>query len=288
MLKQLSLLFLVGTLTSCSSYLLKNPEYATDIPEQTAVLPGVSNFRNVGGITNTEGKTLKAGLIYRSANLTGLKSRNFLAFKELKIKKVIDLRTDGEIAKAPDRIPPGVTYVHLPAFIDKGDEFSRGRKMVLKGQITSAEAEKRMLDFYKDYVTEKPEVVRNIVHQVLDSEAPVLYHCTAGKDRTGIVTALVLKVLKFDDEHIFNDYLYSNDLRKELVYKRLRLAKKAQTVYRKMDIAVLEKLSWIESDYLNATFAEIDLKYGSIDNYIHDVLQINEAQRQAYIDKFME
>lgn len=288
MLKQLCFLILLGTLSSCSSYVLKNPEYARQIPEQTAVLPGVSNFRNVGGITNSGGKTLKAGLLYRSANLTGLKSRNYSLFNALNIKKVIDLRTDGEIAKAPDRIPPGVAYVHLPAFIDNGDEFNRGRKLVLKGQITQEAAEQRMLDFYKNYVTEKPGVVREIVHQVLDAEAPVLYHCTAGKDRTGIITALVLKVLKFDDPVIFNDYLYSNDLRKELVYKRLRLAKKAHPVFPKMDVAVLEKLSWIETGYLEATFNEINLKYGSMDNYIHEVLQISEAQRQAYIEKFME
>jgi protein-tyrosine phosphatase len=288
MLKKLRFILFVGTLCSCSSFKFTEPEYAKDNPEKTVAVKGIANLRNVSGITNTQGKKLKDGLIYRSANLHGLKPKRYGDFEALGIKQVIDLRTPAEIAKSPDNIPPGVDYVNLAAFEDKGDQLQQARKLVLHGEVTRIDAENRMLDFYKTYAVERPEVIRDIVHRVLEADAPLLYHCTAGKDRTGIITALVLKVLKFDDGTIYNDYLNSNNLRKDIVYKRLKLAKKAHIIYPKLDVGVLEKLSWIESSYLKATFDVIEQQYGSVDNYIHEVLQIDEAQRQRYIDKFTE
>nr|WP_322624908.1 tyrosine-protein phosphatase [uncultured Flavobacterium sp.] len=286
MLNKLSAFLMLLALSSCSSYKLAQPELAIRPPATTVTLKRVDNLRSVSGMVNGQGRSLKDSLIYRSANLHKLKSSRFNDFKNLGITKIIDLRTKGEIDKQPDNVPPGVTYVNLAAFEDKGDEFNRGRKLVLKGEIDRAAAEKRMLDFYRGYVTEKPETIKEIIRQILDNNGAVLYHCTAGKDRTGIVTALVLKVLKFDDSVIFNDYLYSNNQREDLVYKRLNLAKKAHVVYPKMEVAVLEKLSWIETSYLKATFDEINLKYGSMDNYIHNVLGISEQQRKYYIEKF--
>ncbi|MFP5437644.1 MAG: tyrosine-protein phosphatase [Bacteroidia bacterium] len=286
MLRKLSLLILLCTLYSCSSYKLAQPELAATAPKTNITIKGVDNLRNVSGMVNGQGRRLKDSLIYRSANLHKLKTNRYDAFKNLGITKIIDLRTNGEIEKQPDHVPPGVNYMQLAAFEDKGDEFNRGRKLVLKGKIDRAAAEKRMLDFYRGYVTEKPETIREIIHQILDNDGAVLYHCTAGKDRTGIITALVLKVLKFDNTAIYNDYLSSNNQRQDLVYKRLNLAKKAHIMYPKMDVAVLEKLSWIETAYLKAAFDEINLKYGSMDNYIHTVLGIDEKQREYYIEKF--
>ncbi|WP_116790132.1 tyrosine-protein phosphatase [Flavobacterium psychrotrophum] len=288
MLKKLSFILFVSTLSSCSSFKFTEPEYAKDNTEKTVAVKGIANLRNVSGITNTEGKKLKDGLIYRSANLHGLKPKLYDDFEALGIKQVIDLRTPAEIAKSPDNIPPGVDYVNLAAFEDKGDQLQQARKLVLHGEVTRTDAENRMLDFYKTYAVERPEVIRDIVHRVLQADAPLLYHCTAGKDRTGIITALVLKVLRFDDATIYNDYLNSNNLRKDIVYKRLKMAKRAHIIYPKLDVGVLEKLSWIESGYLAATFDVIEQQYGSVDNYIHEVLQIDEPQRQHYIDKFTE
>ncbi|HEX7869419.1 MAG TPA: tyrosine-protein phosphatase, partial [Chryseobacterium sp.] len=159
-------------------------------------------------------------------------------------------------------------------------------KLVLKGKVKGSDANQRMLDFYKNYVTENPEIIKKIIHEILDSEDPVLYHCTAGKDRTGIITALILTILKFDRETIDNDYLLSNNYRKKLVQKRLHLAKNLHFLYPKMDLNVIEKLSWVELNYLNVAFLEINKKYGSIDTYIHQELGISENKRNEYILKF--
>ncbi|WP_294286816.1 tyrosine-protein phosphatase [uncultured Chryseobacterium sp.] len=256
-----------------------------------AILPEMNikkvyNFRSVGNIKNKDGRILKEGKLYRSANLFKLKPESFKTIKELGIMEIIDLRNSKEIAQKPDRLPEGIVYKNESAFEDEGDQLNQARKLVLKGKVNGNDAEKRMLDFYRNYVTEHPEVIRKIVTEILESDTPILYHCTAGKDRTGIITALVLTVLRFDQETVVNDYLVSNNYRQKLVEKRLRLARNLHFIYPKLDIRVLEKLSWVETAYLNAAFNEIHKKYGSADQYIQKVLGISEEKQAEYIRKF--
>ncbi|GEN76120.1 protein-tyrosine-phosphatase [Chryseobacterium hagamense] len=248
----------------------------------------VYNFRPVGNIKNREGKTLKEGRLYRSGHLFKLESRYFETVENLGIREIIDLRNSKEIARKPDHLPEGIVYKNESAFEDEGDQLDQARKLVLKGKVKGDDAEKRMLDFYRNYVTEHPEVIRKIVTEILESDTPVLYHCTAGKDRTGIITALVLTVLRFDQETIVNDYLLSNNYRQKLVDKRLRLARSFHFIYPKLDIGVLEKLSWVERAYLDAAFNEIHKEYGSTDRYVQEVLGISEEKREEYIRKFTD
>ena len=273
---------------SCKTHILSPAEYSDLARKNYIEIRKVHNFRFLGGLKNFEGKILKDSLIYRSANLHQLKSNSFHDFKKLKITKVIDLRTKQEITKETDHLPNSIIYKNYPAYEDKNDEMRKAKKLALTGKITKADADKRMLQFYTDYVSDNPEVIKTIITEILDSDQPILYHCTAGKDRTGMITALILKILKFDDNVIFEEYLVSNDLRKDLITKRLNLANNLHFVFPKLDIGVIEKTSWTERAYLQAAFDEIDKKYGSIDNYIHNVLGISETQREVYINKFLQ
>jgi len=273
---------------SCKTHVSFQPEFSNLADKNQIEIKKVNNFRFLGGLKNQEGKILKDSLIYRSGNLHKLKSNSFDEFEKLKINKVIDLRTKQEITKETDHLPQNINYKNYPAFEDKNDEMKDAKKLALKGKITQADADKRMLKFYTDYVSENPEVIKTIITEILDSDQPVLYHCTAGKDRTGMITALILKILKFDNDVIFEEYLISNDLRKKVINKRLNLAKNLHFVFPKLDIGVIEKTSWIERGYLQAAFDEIDKKYGSVDNYIHQTLGISETQREVYINKFLQ
>lgn len=271
---------------SCKTQQLSVPEYGKNGIEKDIQIKKVHNFRAVGNIKNIDGRTLKEGKFYRSGHLHKLKKKSFDELEKLGIKEIIDLRNSKEIAQKPDHLPSDIVYKNYSAFEDEGDQLDQAKKLVLKGKVDGSDADKRMLEFYRDYVKENPEIIRKIVTEILDSDRPVLYHCTAGKDRTGITTALILTILKFDKETIYNDYLLSNNYRKKLVDKRLNLATHFHFLYPKMDLKVLEKLSWVETDYLDAAFNEINKEYGSIDNYIQKVLGISENKRQEYIQKF--
>ncbi|MFP3592613.1 tyrosine-protein phosphatase [Chryseobacterium sp. SIMBA_038] len=271
---------------SCKVQQFSTPEYGKKETENPIKIKKVNNFRTVGNIKNSEGKTLKEGKFYRSGDLHKLKNSSFKELEKLGITEIIDLRNSKEISQKPDHLPENISYKNYSAFEDQGDQLSQAKKLVLKGKVNGSDANKRMLDFYKDYVTENPEIIKKIITEILESDQPILYHCTAGKDRTGITTALILTILKFDKETIYNDYLLSNNFRKKLILKRLNLANNLHFIYPKMDLKVLEKLSWIESNYLDAAFDEIDKKYGSMDFYIQNVLQISEDKRKEYIRKF--
>lgn len=271
---------------SCKTQSLSAPEYGKNATEKDSEIKKVYNFRAVGNIKNIDGRTLKEGKFYRSGHLNKLKEKSFDELEKLGIKEIIDLRNSKEIAQKPDHLPGNIIYKNYSAFEDEGDQLDQAKKLVLKGKVDGSDADTRMLEFYKDYVTENPEIIKKIINEILESDQPILYHCTAGKDRTGITTALILTILKFDKETIYNDYLLSNNYRKKLVDKRLNLANNLHFLYPKMDINVLEKLSWVETDYLNAAFNEINKKYGSVDNYIQQVLGISENKRQEYIQKF--
>ncbi|SDJ33600.1 tyrosine-protein phosphatase [Chryseobacterium jejuense] len=271
---------------SCKTQHFETPEYGKNETEKALTIKKVHNFRAVGNIKNTEGRALKEGMFYRSANLHKLKKKSFAQIEQLGITEIIDLRNSKEISQSPDQLPDRIAYKKYSAFEDEGDQLSQARKLVLKGKVNASDADKRMIDFYREYVTENPEIIKTIITEIMESEKPILYHCTAGKDRTGIVTALILTILKFDKETIYNEYLLSNNFRKPLVEKRLRLANNLHFLYPKMDLQVLEKLSWVEKRYLDAAFEEINKKYGSTDAYIQQVLGISEAKRIQYIQKF--
>ncbi|WP_312993490.1 tyrosine-protein phosphatase [Chryseobacterium flavum] len=271
---------------SCKTQHFETPEYGKNETEKVIRIKKITNFRTIGNIENTEGRVLKAGIFYRSAHLHKLKKKSFDEIEKLGIREIIDLRNPKEIVQKPDQIPHHIIYKKYSAFEDEGDQLSQARKLVLKGKVDASDADKRMTEFYREYVTEDPETLKTIITAVLESKEPVLYHCTAGKDRTGIITALILTILKFDRETIYNEYLLSNNYREELVQKRLRLANTLHFLYPKMDLQVLEKLSWVEKKYLDAAFEEINKKYGSADVYIERVLGISEHKRKEYIQKF--
>lgn len=271
---------------SCKTQHFEAPEYGKNETEKALKVKKVHNFRAIGNIKNTDGRSLREGIFYRSAHLHKLKKKSFDEFGKLGITEIIDLRNSKEIFEKPDHLPNGITYKKYSAFEDEGDQLSQARKLVLKGKVNASDADKRMIDFYREYVTENPETIKTIITEILDSDKPILYHCTAGKDRTGIVTALILTILKFDKDTIYNEYLLSNNFRKPLVEKRLRLASNLHFLYPKMDLQVLEKLSWVEKRYLDAAFGEINKKYGSTDAYIQQVLGISDAKREEYIQKF--
>lgn len=271
---------------SCKTQHFETPEYGKNEIEKTITVKKVYNFRAVGNMKNIEGRTLKQDFFYRSGQLSKLKKGSFAQIENLGIKEVIDLRNSKEIAQKPDHLPKEIMYKNYSAFEDEGDQLDQAKKLVLKGKVNGADADQRMIDFYREYVTENPVIIKKIITETLESKNPVLYHCTAGKDRTGIVTALILTILRFDKETIYNEYLLSNNYRKDLVQKRLRLANNLHFLYPKMDIQVLEKLSWVEKRYLDAAFGEINKKYGSTDAYIQQALEISETKRREYIEKF--
>lgn len=244
------------------------------------------NFRDLGGIKTKDGKIVRWGMVYRSDNLSKLKEREFKKFSSLNIKTVYDLRTAGEITGNADNLPEDVAYVHLPIVKDTANVLASIRGQIIKGQITEEQSLEFMKELYSTIIADNSDQLRLMIYNIVQSESPVLYHCSAGKDRTGIVTALLFSILRVDRETIVNEYLLSDYYRREKLQGILKLAKAARVVRPKIEIGAIQNFMDVDERYLNEAFKVIDSKYGGMESYIRNQLQITDAQQQQIIEKF--
>jgi len=245
----------------------------------------VLNFRDIGGLKTTEGKIIKWGRIFRSDNLSQLRNDEFKKFNDLNIKTVYDLRTPQEIAGHKDHLPANVTYVHAPSVLDHADLLSGMRSKVLNGQISEGQSIQIMANFYRDIVADNIPALKQLLQTIVNSDQPLLYHCSAGKDRTGITTALILSILKVDRQTIVNDYLLSDYYRRKKVERMLTKAKIAKVIKPNIGVGVLQNFLSVDERYLNEAFNYIDSNYGGMDAFIKNQLGISDVQRKLIISR---
>lgn len=251
-------------------------------------LENTVNFRDLGGLKTKDGKTVRKGLIYRSDNLSKLESKQFGQFNALRIASVYDLRTDHEIEGKEDHLPSNVRYRHTPVVEDNAGEIKGLKKRVLNGEITGQQAKDMTARFYADAVTVHVEAVKAILNDITASDQPVLYHCSAGKDRTGIVSALILSILNVDRQLIVDDYMLSNYYRRNRAERTLGKAKLGRIIKPKLNMDAIEVLSTVDERFIQATFNAIDSTYGGIDPFIENQLGIDHATRLKLVAKFTE
>jgi protein-tyrosine phosphatase len=166
-------------------------------PPPEPVVPGATNLRDIGGLPAGDAVT-RHGVLYRSGNLARLDTAGVRALAELRLRRIIDLRADDEIALEPSRIE-GVEVVvqRVPLFL---------------GSVASFFREDIGLDeMYRRLVEDSSVGVVDVVRGIL-ADQPVLVHCTAGKDRTGVAVALTLAAAGVDLEAVVADYARTEGL----------------------------------------------------------------------------
>jgi protein-tyrosine phosphatase len=232
----------------------------TDSSVREVKLQGAVNFRDIGGYKTKDGKTVKLGLLYRSAALNTLTDADIAKIAALHIKYDFDFRGPYEVKTAPDKIPAGTTRISLPA----GSE-NIGDSNYMKNMSRYMKSDSFLISFYT-VLTPFKERYAPLFDSLLANKStqPMLFHCTAGKDRTGIAAALILYALGVDEETIFNDYEATN------YYRRNENAKAIaqMTKYFGMDEKVATSMMGAKKEYIQATFDEIKKEYKSIDNYL--------------------
>lgn len=226
-------------------------------------LDGTVNFRDAGGYRTTNGQWVKMGEIYRSDALNKLTENDLAKLQRLRVKTVFDLRMESERTKDVDKVPAGANYVVADVFAGSGSFQTMPR--------TPDEAVTAMIDAEKGMVS--GEGGKKAYTQVFegierDRNRSVLFHCTAGKDRTGWANASLLSVLGVPSETVMADYLASNDYRKAANDAILSHLPAAQA-------AVYKPMLDVRPEYLNAGYDEVTAKFGSFDAYLKDGLGID-------------
>jgi len=208
---------------------------------------------------------------------------------QLELAVLIDFRSSAEKALAPNRLPRGhgIKIVELPLFDDADDPMGVGlRAQIERGDLAGIDAAALLIDANQRLATKFTPVYRQFIAELLAAGgAPVLFHCTAGKDRTGFAAALVLRLLGVPEEVIVADYLRSNTYSLTAHRRTLFLLR----LFKGQELtALVRALLGVEEAYLQATFEAIDREYGSFAAYVRDGLGLSEADIERLRDLLLE
>ena len=246
---------------------------------------GIINARDLGGLTTIEGKTIRKGLLLRTANLSEATEADLSKLRQdYRLSAVIDLRTAVERKERPDRIPEGVEYRINPIF----DEATAG--ITREGDTPSPFSLPDMVSLYRTMIIAEP--CRAALHEVLTvifthdfEKGAVLWHCTAGKDRGGIVSTLVLAALGVSREEIMKDYAVNAD---EFIVQADALYRRALRSGRPEPVAAAARDVFLAlPKYMESAFRAIDEEYGSSESYLTRGLQIPETMLKDFRNKML-
>ncbi|MBB5648983.1 tyrosine-protein phosphatase [Pedobacter cryoconitis] len=233
------------------------------VNDTTRLVPvqGAVNFRDLGGYQTNDGTHVKWGKVYRSAGISKLTDADLKLLAQKHIKSVVDFRSDEEVAKAKDRLPAGASYLQLAA----GSE-GLGNMMAILPKLTSGDS--LMISFYSQtaHLKDKYKPFFQELLKMPDTDA-LLFHCTAGKDRTGIGAALFLHALGVSDEIVLQDYLATNEYRKAENEKMVKMMTQFG-----IKEQVARDMAGVKPEYLIATVKAIMQQYGSVDQFMTEEL----------------
>jgi protein-tyrosine phosphatase len=229
-------------------------------------IDGTSNVRCVGAYATRDGRHVKRGAIYRSANLDELSAAGRARFDRLGLGTIVDFRGLEEAAAAP-AFAPGIR-LHAPIEPTVANELRRRRE---QKPLDAAVAIDVMEQTYRWYALEKHDSFAKMFDRLLNAgDKPLLFHCAAGKDRTGVAAALILSVLGVPREVIVEDYLLSNT---HYVPRVLTISEFPDEVR-----AALVK---VRPSFLNAALDTIEGRWGTVERYLEDTMNIGPRERMA-------
>lgn len=236
------------------------------IAETHLPMEGGYNFRDLGGIRTADGHHIRWDKLIRSDELGTLTDKDLTYLASFPLRTVVDFRRPDEIAKLPDRLPSTVKdYIAL-------NITSANLK---PGSTSKEDVRDWMIAINEELVTDKTiqNTYRDFFKLVQDeSKLPLLFHCSAGKDRTGMGAALILYALGVDEETIFKEHMLSNKYLKEK-YKPVIAAHPE-----------LQPQFEVQEAYFRKAFDRIKQDHGSVENYLINTLNVDIARmRQMYL-----
>ncbi|MFM1723061.1 tyrosine-protein phosphatase [Rhodococcus sp. PAM 2766] len=242
----------------------------------TPHLASIANFRDVGGndgdgYATGFGRHLQRGVVYRANALSSATDADLQTLTDLGLISVLDMRGQSEIDNpfvgGPDRIPAGADYTHIP--IDFGD------LVQLAQTIQSPEQGRQyMVDANRSFVTDpaKRAAFKQVLTDIAHASGPVVFHCSAGKDRTGWVAALLQRLGGASAETVMADYLESNDYLADVNARTLAQIRGALGEQAALN---LTPVLGVEAGFLEAGLAQVMSDYGSIDGYLTEGLGLD-------------
>jgi len=251
-------------------------------------LEGASNFREIGALKTANG-FLKRKILFRSDDLSKLTRNDLLTLEKLNLKLICDLRTPNERKSKPDRLYKNnnIKVVNIPFYQQKRDV---NQLQVMWFLITNSK-KLNFEKFIKDHYLNNAFVRTNEIGQIIEllsdeNNLPALIHCAAGKDRTGLLSAIIQLIAGVERKIILEEYLSTNVFMKEKM-------KNAELIIRRLSLfrippEKIKPLLEVKQDYLDDVLNEIFTRYNTIENYLSEVCGIEEKTISKFRSLILE
>jgi protein-tyrosine phosphatase len=249
-----------------------------DMDPDTFRLAGATNFRSLGGLPTASGRRLRPHALMRADRLSGLSADDWGTLAGTGIATICDLRSDAERAEHPNRVPPQFSLQEMHCDIRNDLRADPALARLLLDDPSARGAERVMVEIYRRFPRYMGGTLSAIVDRLLAGGAPLLVHCSAGKDRTGFIIAMLLHALEVPEPVIRQDYLASRtwpgaDSHRASLEARLGTFIPADELRAAVD-TVLD----VREAYFDAALEALDAEYGSIRRYFETAADIDPAR----------
>ena len=252
----------------------------------------VPNLRDVGGYKTRDGATVVRGLAYRSGAFNPMSAEDIKKLKRVELMNDYDLRTTAEATARPDEMPPGVRYTLLNVLADAKSAAPTEIEALLhdpkKANVVlgGGRIDALFMEAYREFVSlpSAKQSYRTLFLSLADRQKlPAVFHCTGGKDRTGWAAAALLTLLGVPKATVMADFMRSNEYILPQ-YQSVIDSFVAADGDRTIPLAVFG----VKAEYLQASFDEMQKRYGTIEKYFSDGLGIDAIGQSALRDLYLE
>jgi protein-tyrosine phosphatase len=240
-----------------------------DHPDRVVALHGASNFRDLGGYCGEGGRAVRWRQLFRSDQLADLSDDDRQRLGALGLRMALDFRGDAERAAQAYALPG----VDVRALAIEPQLVQRQISLVGLGveQMVGL-----MEDLYRGLVHDHAGRFAEFFEAVLDSPGPLVFHCTAGKDRTGFAAAMLLLALGVSREDVMQDYLLTN-----------RHFRPPEVLRSRVDPQVLRVLWQVQEGFLRTALQAVDAAPGGLEGYLTQRLRLTPVVRQRLRDRYL-
>jgi protein-tyrosine phosphatase len=243
-------------------------------PARHLNLAGASNFRDLGGYAAQDGRIVRWRKLFRSNHLGHLTPADIAVLRQFGVRSAFDFRGKDERSEALC----GVHDIETHSLTVEPTVVAALRAIHAAGRpATADDALEVMRDSYRGYVEHNTPRFRALFAHLLEDRAPLVIHCTAGKDRTGFACALILHTLGVSEDIISEDYLLTN-----------RFYRRDPNHSTDLPDEIRQVLGSVQASFLAAAFEAIEADYGDLESYLRDGLGLGKAERAHLEARYLQ
>jgi protein-tyrosine phosphatase len=245
----------------------------SDFPARHLELEGASNFRDLGGYPASSGRMVRWRQMFRSNHLGHLTAADIEVVRGLGVRSAFDFRGLEERAAAVCAVKE-IAVHSLPI---EPSVVAALRARLAAGSLSAADALEIMSESYRNYVRLNTHSFRALFGHLLADRAPLVIHCTAGKDRTGFACALVLHALGVAEDVIAEDYLLTN-----------RFYRRDPSSSTDLPEDVRQAIGSVQASFLTAGFEAVQADYGDLENYLREGLGLGPKEQTELKARYLQ